>query len=139
MMLWLARASRAGWAALAPMAADDDPDALPAGTGAAAGTPARAVPGWLAELAELPCEQPASSRAAPDTRPTHVSAVVRSGPREARARTVGFMPVGRVPPRARFRRSGHGPVTDGWRRPGGTRSDLARAGDTRRGGAWAAP
>src|ERR1700737_398675 len=120
MMLWLARASRAGWAALAPMAADDDPDALLAGAGAAAGTPAPAVPGWLAELAGLPGEQPASSRAPADTSPAPVSAVVRSGPREARARTMGFMPVGRVPPGARFRRSGHGRVTDG-RPPGGHR------------------
>src|SRR5260370_42461744 len=103
MMLWLARASRAGWAALAPMAADDDPDALPAGAGAAAGTPAPAVPGWLAELGGLPCAQPASSRAAADTSPAHVSAGGRSGPRGARARTAGVMPGWRGPPGARVR------------------------------------
>src|SRR5260370_38107984 len=113
MMLWLAGASRAGWAALAPMAGDDDPDALPAGAGAAAGTPAPAVPGWLAELAELPCEQPASSRAAPGTSPAPGSAGGRSGPRGARARTGGVMPGGRGPAGASVPRPGPGPGTGG--------------------------
>src|SRR5260221_961953 len=108
MMLWLASASRAGCAARAAPAAGATPAFGAAGTGAAACTPGR---GAEAEPAELP-EQPATMRAAPDISPAHVSAVMRSGPRDARTRAVVFMSLGRTAPGARFRRSGHGPVTD---------------------------
>src|SRR5260221_11976607 len=124
MMLWLARAS------LAACAADENPDAGAAGTPAACMLPALGAAAWptgLGELAELPCEQPASSRAAPDISPAHVSAVVRSGPRKARARAEVFRPLGRIPPGARFRRSGHGPITDCLPRTHGP-GPLARAG-----------
>src|SRR5258707_2589967 len=101
MMLRLARAIRAN------CAAGEDPAAGPNGPGAAARTPPAACAGARAagapEEAELPCEQPASSRAAPDISPAHVSAVVRSGRREARARAVVFMPLGRARPVAWFR------------------------------------
>src|SRR6266581_4135782 len=100
MMLWPARASRAA------CEADEDPDAPAAGTAAA-------LPG-LARLAEPaePCEQPESSKAAPDISPAHVSAVMRSGPREARARTVVFMPLGRARRVPGSAGPGHGPATD---------------------------
>src|SRR5258707_11600955 len=111
MMLWLASASRAGCAARAAPAAGATPAFGAAGTGAAACTPAPAR-GAAAGPAELP-EQPASMRAAPDISPAHVNAVMRSGPRDARTRAVVFMSLGRTAPGARFRRSGHGPVTDG--------------------------
>src|SRR6516164_2674033 len=116
MMLGPARASRAAGRP------GEDAEAGPAAgrPAAACGAPApgaaatERADGW--EPAGPACEQPASSRAAPDSSPAHMSAVVRSGLRIPRAQAAMFMPLGRTRPRARFRRSGHGPVTGG---PGG--------------------
>src|ERR1051326_574536 len=100
MMLWRDRASRASWEAGAEPAAAVGPPAARAG-----------VP-MLAEPREEPGEQADSSRAMPDIRPAQVSAVVRSGPRNPRARTEVFMPLGRARPGGRFPGPGHVPVTD---------------------------
>src|SRR6516164_2472509 len=111
MMLGLAMAS---WAAGLP---GEDAGAGPAGgrpAAACAAPGARAAePADAWEPAGPACEQPASSRVAPDSSPAHMSAVVRSGLRIPRARAAMFMPLGRARPRVRFRRPGHGPVTGG--------------------------
>jgi hypothetical protein len=96
MMLWLARASWDAWLA----GEDGEPAARPGAGTAAAPAPlltalwagGKADPGELAGL----LEQPASSRAAPEISAAKTSAVVRSGPRKARARGAVFMPLGRV-------------------------------------------
>ena len=93
MMLWLARVS---WAALGAYG-----DPLPAaGRAGACAAPLAmgAEPALLAESAEPPWEQPAS-RTAPDNSTVQVSAAVRRGPRQARAREVVSMPLGRGRPR----------------------------------------
>src|SRR3982074_2462552 len=69
MMLWLARASRAGWVALAPAAADDDPDAFPAAAGAGAGAPAPAGAGRTRPAGrQVPSIRPRSGNGWPATR-----------------------------------------------------------------------
>src|SRR5215472_10068178 len=138
MMLWLARASLAGCAVRAALAAGGRPASGAVGAAAVAPLPRlRVSPD---EAAELP-EQPARSRAAPDISPAHIRAVMRSavprsprgkfeargphhGPRGARAGAVVFMLLGRTSPGAGFRRSGHVPITDC---PPGTRGPGSRA------------
>ena len=94
MMLSLATASWGVWLA----GRDAEPAARP-GAGTAAGPAPLLTPPWAggeADPGELLPEQPASSRAAPDISAATTSAVVRSGPRKARARGAVFMPLGRA-------------------------------------------
>jgi hypothetical protein len=94
MMLWLARASWDAWLA----GEDAEPAARPGAGTAAAPAPLLTAPwaGGEADSGELLPEQPASSRAAPDSSAARTSAVVRSGPRKARTRGAVFMPLGRA-------------------------------------------
>ena len=103
MMLWLDRASWAAWEAEA-----DPDDAADGATALPVTRPA--------EPAAEPCAQPDSSKAAPDISPAHVSAVVRSGPRNPRARREVFMPLGRARRPWRFPRAR---ARSGNRLPGG--------------------